>query len=86
MIMNDEKSMGYMDLTGKFPHFSASGHEYLLVRYNYDANTILVEPLKKRQENTFSDGWEKINQKMATAGEQPHIYVIDNEVSNTLKK
>ena len=41
MITNDEKYMGYMDLTGKFAHFSASGHEYLLVEYNYDANAVL---------------------------------------------
>ena len=46
MIMNDEKSMGYIDLTGRFPHCSASSREYLLVGYNYDANAILVEPLK----------------------------------------
>ena len=47
MITNDVKSMGYMYLTGIFPHYSPSGHEYLLVGYKYDANTILVEPLKQ---------------------------------------
>ena len=50
MITNDEKSMGYMDLTGRFFHFSASGHEYLLVGYNYDTNLILVEPLKNNKQ------------------------------------
>ena len=86
MIMNDETSMGFMDLTGKFPHCSASGHEYLLLVYNYDANAILVEPLKNRQAKTIADGWENINQKFATAGVQPNTYVLDNEVSNTLNK
>ena len=46
IIMNDERSVGYMYLTGIFPHRSDSGHEYLLFGYNYDANAILVEPLK----------------------------------------
>ena len=46
MITNDETSMGYMDLTGRFICFSSSGHEYLLVGYNYGANAILVEPPK----------------------------------------
>ena len=41
--------MGFMDSTGIFPHCSASGHEYLLDGYNYYANAILVEPLKKIQ-------------------------------------
>ena len=46
-----------MDLTGRFTHYSASVHEHLLVGYNYDANTIFVEPLKKRQANTITEGW-----------------------------
>ena len=86
MITNDEKYMTYIDLTGIFSHCSASGHEYLLVRYSYDANKILVEPLKNLQTNTIADLWEKINQQASTPGVQPHTYVIDNEVSNTLKK
>ena len=45
-----------MDLIGRFPPCSASGHEYLLVGYNYYANTILVEPPKKRQAKTITDG------------------------------
>ena len=86
MITNDEKSTGYMDLTCIFTHYSASGHEYLLVRYNYDANAILVEPLKNRQSKTITDGWEEINKKYTTAGVQPHTYLIYNEASNTLKR
>ena len=70
MITNDEKFMGCMDLTGIFTHCSANGHEYLLVGYNYDANTILVETLKI----------SKTNQQFATVGVQPQTYVIDNEV------
>lgn len=36
----------YMDLTGCFPFWSASGNEYIMVAYNYDANAILVQPVK----------------------------------------
>ena len=86
MITNDEKPMRYMDLIGRFTHFPTSGHEYLLVRYNYDANEILVEPPKNRQAKIIADGWENINQQFATAGVQPHTYLLDNEVFNTLKK
>ena len=77
--------MRCMDLTSIFPHFSTSGHEYLLVIYNYNFNAILVVPLLKIQAKIIVYGWEKINQKFATAGVQPRTYVLDNEVSNTLK-
>ena len=75
-----------MDLTGKFNHCSAIGHKYLLVGYNYDSNVILVVPIKKRQEKTMTEGWEKINQLFATAVVQPHTYVLDNGLSNTLER
>ena len=78
--------MGCMDLTGIFPHNSASGHEYLLFGYNYDANAILVVPSKNCQEKTITDRWENINQHSATAVVKPHTYVIDNEVTNALKR
>ena len=55
-----------MDLTGRFPKYSSSFHEYELVGYNYDVNSILVEPLKNRQSKNIIDGWDKINQKVST--------------------
>ena len=62
----DVKTMGYLDLTGRFPKYSSSFHEYELVGYNYDVNSILVEPLKNRQSKNIIDGWDKINQKVST--------------------
>ena len=44
-----------MDLTGRFPHCSASGNEYLLFVYNYDYNSVLVEPLKNCHAKTIVD-------------------------------
>ena len=60
-----------MDLKGRFPHCSSSGHEYLLVGYSNDDNTILVEPLKTRQEKTISDRWDNTDQQFSTVGVQP---------------
>ena len=84
--MKNEGTMGSIDLIGRFTNCSASGHEYLLVGYNYDANAILVEPLKYHQEKTIADLREKINQQFATTGFQPNIYVLYNEGSNTMKE
>ena len=38
----------FMDLTGRFPHCSSRGNEYILVAYHYDSNAILGLPLKNR--------------------------------------
>ena len=82
----DVKTMEYLDLTGRFPKYSSSFHEYELVGYNYDVNSILVEPLKNRQSKNIIDGWDKINQKVSTEWVQPHTDVIGNEASKTLNK
>ena len=39
----------YGDLTGRFPHKSSRGNQYLLVIYDYDSNAILVEALQSKQ-------------------------------------
>ena len=36
----------YSDLTGKYPHKSSRGNQYILVVYDHDSNAILVNPLK----------------------------------------
>ena len=42
------KQKTYSDQTGRFPFRSSRGNEYIMVMYDYDANAILVAPLKNR--------------------------------------
>ena len=74
------------DLTGRFPHASSQRHEYVLVVYHCDSNFILAEPIKNRQAATITKAWEKINALLKTRGEQPLLYIMDNEISNDLRK
>ena len=39
----------YSDQTGRFPHRSSRGNEYLMIMYDFDANAILCSPLKNQQ-------------------------------------
>lgn len=80
----EEKITGYMDLTGRFPIKSARGNEYLLVAYNWDANSILVEPLKNKEAQTITNAWEKINKRFSTTGMAPNHWILDNEKSKIL--
>ena len=45
----------YRDLTSHFPIRSNHGSNYILVLYNYDSNSILVEPLKNHSVQKFYD-------------------------------
>jgi hypothetical protein len=38
----------YTDPTGRFPHMSSSGNQYIMVCYAYDFNAIIVEPYKTK--------------------------------------
>ena len=78
--------MGYTDLTGRFPYRSARGNEYIFIAYNYDGNAILAEPIRNRTAPVITEAWKKLHNTFATAGVAPLTYVLDNEISSTLKQ
>ena len=43
----------YSDATGKFPVPSYHGNRYVMLTYVYDANAILVRPMKNRDKDTM---------------------------------
>ena len=75
-----------MDLSGRFPHKSSQGSQYLLVIYDYDSNAILVEPLQSWQAAKINSAWKTIHKKLSRGGNEPNLYIIDNEASNELKQ
>eukprot|EP00957_Ditylum_brightwellii_P118907 9068931-Ditylum_brightwellii.AAC.1 len=48
-----DKGKIYIDQTGKFPVVSSKSNRYIMVIYVYDANCILVEPMKNRTERSI---------------------------------
>jgi len=75
-----------MDPTGQFPYKSSGGNEYILIAYNHDGNSILTQALTNRETNSIVDVWTIINIKFKAAGLQPNMYMLDNELSNDLRK
>ena len=47
------ETVAYTDLTGHFPYTSSRGNQYVMVAYHYDANAILVQPVKNRNKQTL---------------------------------
>ena len=81
----DSMGKAYIDLTGRFPHCSSRGNQYILVGYHHDGNAILSTPLRKRTAAEITRGWTILNNKFASAGTEPQSYVIDNEANLLLK-
>jgi hypothetical protein len=80
------KNTAYHDLTGRFPHGSSRGNEYLLIVYDYDSNTILQCALKNKTGSGIKRGWIEVHERLARGGNQPKIYILDNEASANLKQ
>ena len=79
------RNTAYHDLTGRFPHRSSRGHEYLLVVYDHDSNAILQCPLKNKTAGEIKRGWQSIHERLSKNGNQPKLYILDNEASALLK-
>ena len=80
------KNTAYHDLTGRFPHRSSRGNEYLLIVYDHDSNSILHCALKNKSGAEIKRGWIQIHERLAKRGNQPKMYILDNEASHELKK
>ena len=80
------KEISYGDLTGSFPYTSSRGSKYLYIMYNYDANAILVAPLKSRQDHEIKTVWEQLLTRLTKHGHVTKHFVINNECSWDLRK
>ena len=75
----------YSDQTGRFPHRSSRGNEYIMIMYDYDANAILCEPLKNRQAKTIMMAWTHLHQRLTKHGHETKNFILDNKCSGDLK-
>ena len=85
IVESSPTGLGYFDTTGRFPYKSARQNEYILVAYNYDANSILAEPIPNRKAHSMTSAWEKIHNIFQEAGVAPNTYILDNEFSKDMR-
>ena len=74
----------YSDQTGRFPVQSNRGHNYIMILYDYDTNSIHAEPLKNRSTSELTNAYSKIYKVLTNAGCQPRIHTLDNEAPSEL--
>ena len=65
---------------------SDRGNNYILVAYHYDANNILTTPLNNKAGPCILIGITRIHEKLRNQGLTPKLHIVDNEVSEDLKK
>ena len=80
------KEIAYGDLTGAFPFTSTRGHKYIYLMYDYNANAILVQPLKTRQASEITAAWTNLHTRLTKHGHVVKHFILDNEISSNIKK
>ena len=74
----------YTDLTGAFPVTSARGNKLIYIAYSYDANGILWEPMKSKNDSEMSRVFKTVYEKLENIGIKPKFHIMDNVVSSTV--
>ena len=69
----------YSDQTGKLPHQSTRGNQYIMILYEYDSNLILSNPIKTRQAEELTASWKTLFLKLQKNGHAPELHILDNK-------
>ena len=85
-VVHTETGQIYTDLTGRFPHQSSRGNNYIFVLYDYDSNAILATAIKTRSGTSILNAYKELHGILASRGLKPKLQRLDNEASTALKQ
>ena len=74
----------YTDLPGRFPTRSYKGNQYIFLTYVYNANAILVRPMKSRAKEEQLEKFKEIYDYLKRKKFSPILHVMDNNKCNKL--
>ena len=63
-----------------FPYRSSREIQYIMVMYDYDANTIDVEPVQSWVAEDLKNLFVKLTEKLITRSCKPSTFILDNEI------
>ena len=63
----------FTDLTGAFPVTSTRGNKLLFLAYSYDADGIMWEPMRSKNDGEMLRVFDKIYTKLIKRGIKPNI-------------
>ena len=75
----------YSDLTGQFPVQSYEGMCYIFVVYYYKLYTIMLRPMKNREDASMITAFKSVYAQLEGAGHKPRLHILDNECSRAVQ-
>ena len=74
----------YIEITGAFPVTSSRGNKLLYIAYSYDANGIIWEPMKSKNDSEMSRVFKTVYENLEKRGIKTKFHIMDNEASSTV--
>jgi hypothetical protein len=84
-VFDPDAGQIHTNQTGQFLVASSTGNNYILVVYDCDSNSILVEPMRNRTGACILNAFKVVHTRLVTAGLRPHLQRLNNECSTALK-
>ena len=75
----------YTDQTGRLPHPSTTGNNYLLIAYDVDSNCILLRPYKNKTAEVLTATIADVHETLSKGGCKPEFHRLDNECPQELQ-
>ena len=85
LTTSEPRNIVYTDQTGRLPHPSSSGNNYILIAYDYDSNSILLRPYKNKTAAVLTATIAKVHDTLAQGGCRPLYHRLDNECPQEVK-
>jgi hypothetical protein len=75
----------YTDQTGKFPHTSSLGNQYIVILHDVDSNLLWVEAIKNNTKGELILARQRALARMKRCGIVPTHQILDNQASAAYK-
>ena len=87
LIISTENMEGisFTDISGPVPYTSVRGYRYIFFLYSYDANAILMETMRSRDDREMTRAYTTLYARLEAVGIKPKMNIMDNEASRAIK-
>ena len=76
----------FTDDTSRFTPQSRSGNQYIMIALHTPSNAILVQPFASKHDAHRIPAYNKVYERLATAGCAPTMHILDNEASAAFQR
>ena len=80
------EGISFTDISGPLPYTFVRGYRYIFFLYSNNANVILMEPMRSRDDRKMTQAYTKLHVRLEAVGIKPKINIMDNEASRAIKK